>query len=440
MFLAIIKKDLKILLRDKTFVLIVVLMPIVIITILSVALNSAFDSDIKIDKFKIAIVKEYDDSEIDILNNKDFDIDLETIKEINPNEIFFSDFLEQDEIKEIMDYEIMTLDNAKEEMNDNKISAIIILDNDFYNDLIINFISPLRNEINIKLIKNPSRNLTPMIVEEILKGFNKKINQMIISKNILIDKMIESGEGINSEKIKNQMENFNFEYDKFSVNINSTTIEKRNNINAKSYYSAAMLAMFLLFVAGMSGSLLLDEKIQMTYDRQLISGVSKKIILLGKYFTIFTIAIVQCLVLILYSKLALNVEWGNYYNLLLFVLLFSVTVSSFGLMISIVSFKSENRKLATVLNSVIFQIMAALGGSFIPVEALPKIMKGLRFIPFNGVILKMVLNNMQGLSLTDNLFEIFLLILNSIVFIIISIYLMNKGGSENVKRTKIAIN
>jgi ABC-2 type transport system permease protein len=440
MLFNILKKDLKLLLRDKEFIMLVILMPIVIISILSFALSGMFDSTIEINKFKVAVVKEYNEAEFKIPFIKENDIDLELMKEISADEIFFDKFLNQKEIKDIMNYEILTWDEAEKEIKKDTISAIIILDEDFEKNLAINFLMPLRKEINIRLIKNPVRSLTPQITEEILSGFNDKMNQILISKNILIEKLVENGKSLDINFVEKQIKAFQNSSDDFKINISKKALESRDQITSKAYYSAAMLSMFLLFVAGIGSSILLDEKRQMTYDRLIISGVSKRTVLLGKYFTIFSLAILECIVVVMYSSIILKVEWGNSITLLISIVVSSITVASFGLMIAIISFQSDNRKLAVLLNSVIFQVMSAIGGSFIPVEALPKIIQSLRFIPFNGVILNILLNNMQALSYKESLFEFGILLINTIIFLAISFYIMNKGGNKNEKRIKTSIN
>jgi ABC-2 type transport system permease protein len=250
---------------------------------------------------------------------------------------------------------------------------------------------------------------------------------MIISKNLLIELTAENDLLGSITNFESGLTSFNESLENYEVIIKKNTIENTKSINSSSYYSAGMLAMFLLFVAGNSSTLLLDEKRNMTYDRMIVSGISKSKILLGKFITIFSLVLLESFVMITFSSYVLNVQWGNLIKLLVVTISGGITVASFGLMISIITFNNNNRKLTVLLNSVIFQILAALGGSFIPVEALPDMMKNLRYVPFNGVILKLFLNTMQGLSISESFFEFSLLGFNTLVFLSISYLLIRKG-------------
>jgi len=424
-------KDLKLVFQDKEYLLIVILMPIVLSSILSFALQSAFQSTYQIDQFKIGVVKEYtveENYEIPFMGN--IDIDRDVLESANGDNIFFDNFLDQEEIQEIMSYEILTYDQGIQKIKDNKISALVVLDENFSKDIFLNFVSPFRKAMNIRVIKNESKSITSNITYDIISGFNTRMNQMIISKNVLIELAAENDLLSSINDIESRLTTFNDSLENYEVIVDEKGIENKKTIDSKSYYSAAMLAMFLLFVAGNSSTLLLDEKRSMTYDRMIVSGISKSEILMGKYITIFLLVLLESSVMIGYSTYILKVQWGSLAKLLFVVLAAGITVASFGLMISIITFNNNNRKLTVLLNSVIFQILAALGGSFIPVEALPWIMQKLRYVPFNGVILKLLLNTMQGLSLHESFFEFALLGLNTLLFLSISYLLIRKEGKH----------
>lgn len=428
MFIKMILKDLKLVFHDKEYLLIVILMPIILSSILSFALQSAFQSTYQIDQFKIGVVKEYTVGEsYDIPFMKNLALDSEILADANGDKIFFDNFLDQEEIKEIMDYEIMTYDAGIQKIKDDEISALVILDEDFSKDIFINFVSPFRKSIDIRVIKNDSKSITSNIAYEIINGFSTRVNQMMISKNVLIELAAENDLLNSINNIESRLSSFTESIEDYEVTIEKNAIENKKTINSSGYYSAGMLAMFLLFVAGNSSTFLLDEKRNMTYDRMIVSGISKTKILLGKYITIFSLVLLESFVMIAYSSYVLNVQWGSLVKLLMVVLTGAITVASFGLMISIITFNNNNRKLTVLLNSVIFQILAALGGSFIPVEALPQMMQKLRYLPFNGVILKLFLNTMQGLSIRESYFEFSLLGFNTLVFLCISYVLIRKG-------------
>ena len=103
-------KDVKLLLSDKKALAIMILMPIILTTILSMALKGSFVSgeDREVEQVKIAVVKQYDqqsDNEMfkyNLMNNlisKQMGEDVlkgltDSGDEIDPEEIFFKEFLD----------------------------------------------------------------------------------------------------------------------------------------------------------------------------------------------------------------------------------------------------------------------------------------------------------------------------------------------------------
>ncbi|HHZ00066.1 MAG TPA: hypothetical protein GYA03_03105, partial [Tissierellia bacterium] len=144
--LSIIIKDLKIVLSDKQAIIITMLMPLILMTILSMALKGSFmDSDDGgIEKIPVALVKQYDegaDSKIFIKTlEKRLDIDISR-DEVNPEEMFFGDFLGNEEVSKLIDYRVVEEDRAMELLNEGEISAIIILPEKYIYDMKINLLT-----------------------------------------------------------------------------------------------------------------------------------------------------------------------------------------------------------------------------------------------------------------------------------------------------------
>lgn len=429
MLLNLIKKDLKLIFLDKEYLIVVLLMPIIISSILSFALQSAFDSTIEINQFDIGVVYNPSTEQVDFPFIDESDFDEETLEDVSGDYIFFDQFLNQDEINDIMNYKRVSYDEGIRLMKDNQISALIILEEDFSQDLLYNFVSPFRKPIKIRLIKNGARNISPEITEEILKGFASQINQRLVAKNILIELSASNDVTIDYDNMGSFFEMD--EQEMLDINFENTAVDQKETVSSADYYSGAMLAMFLLFVAGSSSTLLLDEKDNMTYHRMITSGVSFTKILTSKFIMIFLLALFEGITMVTYSALVLKVNWGDMTTIGLLVIFSAVTVASFGLMLSLISFYKENRKLTILLNSVVFQVLAAIGGSFIPVEALPNLLQKLRYLPFNGVILKVILNAMQGLTYQESFMEFGLLGVNVLIFLSISLYLIKKGEDHH---------
>lgn len=452
--ISIIIKDLKIVLSDKKAVAIILLMPVILMTILSFALKGSFASGSggeNIESIKIAVVKQYDsqkDTEMflnllssdfitkemgeatkdDLINN---DLDIE--------KIFFDEFLESTEVSKYIDYRIESKENAEELLNNKEISAIVILPEKFIYNMKINLLTPFRNKVDMDIITHPDRTFDGQIVKIVMESYSNSISSIIIGKNVLIETAMSNDVGTEGLNNLNQvMENMSDLIEGIKIEFEDVAVQNRKNITSQDYYSVAMMTMFILFAAGQGGRMLLEEKENGTFQRMTMAGTSKFSILLGIFVTVFLISLIQILVMIVFSHFALKVNWGDITSVTLISITASFAVAGLGTFVSAATFKSGNYKMANIFENVIIQVMALLGGSFFPVDILPKMIQNLNFLSLNGLALKSYIKTMMGYGLNDIMNNILMMIVTGIVFSVVSVFiLMGKVDAPHVKHNKI---
>lgn len=450
--ISIIIKDLKIVLSDKKAVAIILLMPVILMTILSFALKGSFASgEENIQSVKVVVVKQYDekkDSEmfLNSLNSDFISKEMgETTKEdlanndVNIEKIFFKEFLESDGVSKFINYRIESEEKAMELLNNKEVSAIVLLPEKFIYNMKINLLTPFRNKVNIDIITHPDRTFDGQIVKTVMESYSNSISSVIIGKNVLIETAMSNDVG--TEKLNNLndvMEEMSDLIEGIKIDFEDVVVKGRKNVTSQDYYSVAMMTMFILFAAGQGGRMLLEEKENGTYERMIMAGTSKFSILLGKFVTVFLISMIQIFVMIFYSHFALKVNWGNLISVLLISLTASFAVAGLGTFVAAATYKSGNYKMANIFENVIIQIMALLGGSFFPVDILPKAIQNLNFLSLNGLALKSYIKTMMGYGLNDILNNILAMAVTGIVFLSISvIILMRKVDMAHVKHNKI---
>lgn len=445
MILRIIIKDLKLILTDKKAIAILVLMPIILTSILSMALSGSFDSGSSINKFTIGIVKEYEDTDVksavasklknSLIGDSLGDFDIESM-DYDPEKIFFSDFLENEEVKEIMGYEVMTMSEAEQGIKDDELSAIVVLPENFIVDSYINMITTFRNKVEIKVIKNPSRNVTPFIAESIVEGYSQIISSMIISKNVYITKAQKYNTG---DILGDNLTKF---IDLYKVDSRVTPTVERIMINGQppitssDYYSVGMMAMFILFGASQGSVMLLKEKKKKTYDRLTVAGIKGRDILISKYCMIFILVALQMTAMLLYASNVLGVNFVNMNLVFVTGICAAFAVSGMGILIGSIMFKSDDYKLAGVMSNGVFQVFALLGGSYIPIEVMPKMFAYLSNVPINGLVMKSFLKIMTGYGFNDIKLYLGLMLLNGIVMLGIGVAIFEKGEKAYVGYTE----
>ncbi|WP_425448475.1 ABC transporter permease [Dethiothermospora halolimnae] len=445
----IIIKDLKVMLSDKKAIGLTLIMPIILISILGTALGGSMmggDGDIEVD---IALVKEYKENvgtekfkeylNSDLISgnmkNEDFN-NLETdLDKLNFENMFIDDFLNSEEVKKIINYKIMTKEEAIEAIDNDEISAMVVLPEDFVFDMYMNFLMPFRNKVDIKVIGNPNENIKSQIVEEIVSGFSDRVSSIIIGKNVLIETAMEEGiENKIFDDMANIMEKMTENIENYRLELEGIKVNGKKQISSYQYYAAAMTVMFILFAAGNGGRLLLEERDNKTYQRMVMAGVSKLQITIGKFFTIFTYACIQIIVLIVFSSFVLKVDWGNIKLVLLIGVLSAFAIAGLGMIIMALTYKTGNYKASDVFTAGIIHGMAFLGGSFVPLDMFPEIFKKASSLTPNGLALKAYQNIMMGYNIEEIFTAIIGLVAMGIVFTTIGVLILReKGGAMYVK-------
>ena len=435
--LRIIVKDLKIVLSDRQALIITLLMPLVLMTILSMALKGSFMSsdDTGMEKIPVALVKQYDkgaDSEIFVKTLEErLKINISG-DEVNPEEMFFDDFLGNPEVSKLIDYRVEEENRAKDLLNEGEISAIIILPDKYIYDMKISLLTPFRNNADLKVLTHPDRPVAGEIVTSLMEAYTNTMSSVIIGKNVLIESASANdigGDGF--DNIDEIMEGMADLVAGTNVNIDNVTVEGRRSIKSSEYYAAAMMTMFLLFAAGQGGRMLLEEKDNQTYQRMVIADISKTHILAGKFIVIFLIASLQIFIMLAYSHFALKVKWGNMIPILVLSAASAFAVAGLGIFIASLTYRAGNYRLANAFENVIIQVMAFVGGSFFPIDVMPEVIRRMSFISLNGVALKAYLKIIVGYNLADILKHVSILAITGILLTLIGVVIFNKGVSEN---------
>lgn len=443
--MSIIRKDLKTILSDKKALAIIIAMPLIIMIILSSALRGMFDGTggWSIDRLNIAIVRQYDKNEDSLRFDKALKegilargVGKEAAEElraaandIDPEKIFFEDFLGSEELAKIIAYREEKEERAVEMLNNGEISAVVILPKDFIYDMKINLLTPFRNKINIRMLTHPDRSMSGQIVRSVMEAYSDSMTLVISGKNVLLEtaighNLMEDG----FKEMKETLDGITKVIEGIRTDMYGIEAKERKAVQSSDYYAASMLAMFILFAASHGGRMLLEEKDNITYQRMIIAGTPRLGILAGKFFTVFFIALLQISIMITFSYFVLKVQWGSAFPVVLISLCAAFAVAGIGSMLAAATYRAGNYKMANIFETVVIQAMAVLGGSFFPVDILPSMMQKLSFLSISGVVLNAYLKIMMGYGISAIMSNIATLAVIGFLSAMLSVLMIKGNG------------
>jgi len=442
-----IRKDLKILLSDKKALMIILLMPILLMTILSFALKGLFADDWEAGKVNIAVVKRYDAAGDekrfqDALHNgllargmgQDAAEKLASAgKDTDPERIFFEEFLGSEEVSDILNYRVESEEKARALLESGEVSAIVILPEYYLYDMKVNLLTPFRNEVDISILTNPEATVNGQIVRSVIQAYSDSMSSAVIGKNALIESVMANDLGIGSfEGMETVMTGIMDALEAVKVEVQDIPLEGTKPISSADYYAAAMLTMFILFAAGHGGRMLLEEKENFTYQRMMAAGTSKLGILAGKFLVVFFIALLQIMVMTVFSRFALKVVWGDPIPVVLVGFTATLAVAGIGAAVAAATYRAGNYKMANIFETGVIQTMALLGGSFFPIDILPAAFQKLSVLSLNGIALKAYQKTMMGYGMEAVLGYAGILTGIGLVFAIIAVFILQgKGGAAH---------
>jgi len=148
-------------------------------------------------------------------------------------------------------------------------------------------------------------------------------------------------------------------------------------LNQKSFFAAGMAVFFLFFTVQFGVTSLLEERNDGTLARLLAAPISRASILGAKLLTSFLLGVISMTVLAVATTLLFGATWGN--PLGVAVLVVAAILAATGIM-ALIATLARNAEQAANWQSVVAVILGLLGGTFFPVSQAPGVLSRLTFV------------------------------------------------------------
>ncbi|MBN2070000.1 MAG: ABC transporter permease [Candidatus Krumholzibacteriota bacterium] len=302
---------------------------------------------------------------------------------------FIRQGLSEDRLSEMLDIETVALAEGEDLMSEGKASAMIVIPENFTRMILD------REEVSIRVVKNPSERFLPVIVREITETMAVMIGALrnVFDRPLLNAKdLFESDRWPSADRLQSLLDEARtgillskgYLADSLVTLAGETAGEgdsdgKSSIFNVFAFVMSGSLMMGLLFTSNIMLRDIVREKESGTLARILSSPTVAAEVVGGKVLAVYVVTFTASIILLLVSKFAFRIDLGDPLALALQLLVTMLMITGimtffFGMI--------KSARAADAIMSVLIIVMALFGGSMIPIEQMGALMGKIgRFSP-----------------------------------------------------------
>lgn len=332
------------------------------------------------------------------------------------------------EMKEM--FQVTTVDEAegKKLISKGKASALLIIPEKFSQRLL------KAEKSEFQLIKNPSEQFLPAVVEEFMNTFAVVVSgfvQVFETELKTIDKLIEVPLDQFSiaaltpmmEKSKTKILDLKKYLDPMLIKLKEEVTgkkEKKPAVNLFAYILPGMSIMFLLFIIEIFIRDILAEREDGKLQRMMFSPMKTMDFILGRIVSAWIMGIAVFALMAVLGTLLFNISWGNTFYVFIFA---SVTCFWITAFFALLNSFFKNRNQAGALVAPIILVFSVFGGSILQVSQMPEAVRWVSNFTLNHWFI-------QGLGqIRDGLFPtapFTVMLLSGVLLFILAATFLNK--------------
>ncbi|WP_416150799.1 ABC transporter permease [Salipaludibacillus sp. HK11] len=419
-------KDIKIIVRDRSEMITLLLMPIILIGILGFALSGILGGDTSAIDIDVAIVNEDDREagitefleEVETLGLPDAEFNqLRGIAESLQPAALLDDMLHGPELSEMIDTEEKNAEEANQALEAGNIDAILTLPENFTYESLRKMVYSDGSASEISLTLSDQGSIYANIFSEIINGFTTNFN---------LETAIMTAAGDSSSQLD--------ESQITSSDIGGiVTVTKNDPVNSMQYYTIGMAVMFVLYVAGTISAKARVEKQQQVFNRIILSGVHPSAYLAGKVISAMVVAFLQLVILFLSSTFIFQTfSLGSvdfWIGIVAISGILALCVGSLASLLTSLSIRFEAEGIDGIFTGGIVTIFAFAGGSFFPLAGMPGFIVEFGNWTPNGAAMTAYLHWIQGFEWMDVVSPLLRVVLITLVLLITSVIIFPKRRS-----------
>ncbi|ANU15220.1 ABC transporter permease [Planococcus halocryophilus] len=374
---AFLVKDIMLLLRDRSQLLILLAMPFLLIAILGFSLRGIFSGDLEALEMDVALVALDDEAQaVEQIQNEIESMDLQQAENMalkqaaesaKPQTLFIS-LLESESLNKLITLEKMDQAQANESLEEKAIDAVIIIPAGFSEAALRNMLFGASGTGELEVVVADLSSTKAEILNTIVNEFVQTVN-FEASFTRLAGGDIPLAEVLGEEE----------------------TITTRPPISSFQYYTIGMAVMFVLFTGSTLASQANLEQTQMVFDRIRLSNRPPLLYLGSKALAAAAIVFVQLTLLfglsaLLFQTFPVN-SWSFWSGMAIISTTLAIAVGCLAALMVALTLKLESDAVPAIFSGGIISLLGIVGGSFMPIESMPEILQAIGNWTPNGAAL-----------------------------------------------------
>lgn len=374
---AFLIKDIMLLLRDRSELLVLLAMPFLLIAILGFSLRGIFSGDLEALEMDVALVVEDDEATaVERIQAEIAEMDLppqaaqslqQTAQSISP-QLLLESLLESDGLNDLVTLHEMDKAQAEDRMAQESVDAVITIPDGFTEASLDNMLFGTTGggglELLVADLSSPQADVLNSILEEFVQTLNFEAS---VSR-------VAGGETA-SDPVSGGIE----------------TITARSPISSFQYYTIGMAVMFVLFVGSTIAAQANLEQKQMVFDRIRLSNRSPFTYLASKALAAALIVAVQLILLFGLSTLLFQTFSADSASFWLGIAVISIVlalaVGCLAALMVALTLRLQSDAVPAIFSGGVISLMAFVGGSFMPLDGMPELLRSIGNWTPNGAAL-----------------------------------------------------
>jgi ABC-2 type transport system permease protein len=323
---------------------------------------------------------------------------------------------------------------AKQSVDDNQVAAVLLIPAGFTESIIPQNAQTVSGEaVQLELYGNPTSPTSVSVIQSIIDNFLSQVETSRVGGNVIIGQLITSGI-IQPEQAQAAGDAYGAAQTAAagsgsSIKFTSLTGQgESTNVNTLAMLAPGMALMFLMYTVTNGGRSLLVERNQGTLARLAVSPTRISQVLGGKVFGIFLTGVVQMTILIGASSLLYKLSWGDPFALIVLILAAVFGATGWGLILCAIAHTPGQ---VSSIGSTLMLSFGLLGGSFFSLDRLPGWVQIISHISPNAWGMDGFTTLALGGRLTDLGLPILGLVTMGALLFVVATVLINKRGIVN---------